>query len=253
MKRIQLLVLVLAAIVFLPSSSFAQSKVPGYMGKRFQIGYKYHFMPGYGKSPRKNADFTTSSDGTFKINTFHEGFMEYVVGRKTSLVASVRFSKAQFDPTGVNFTGSFDGVANEYGQLSYFGGGLGIRFYKKHLAPLSSYFGFNLGFLSMATDKYSFVSEYDGRRVYSATTGSSPYLGFEIGANKILYDHLVLSFNFEGSFVLAFFYNALINEAAGSFDVSDRDNNEQSIRTEAYWRVQQQQFINFSIGIGFLP
>lgn len=253
MKGFKLILLVLMTASFSANTTHGQSKVPGYMGKRFIAGYKFHFMPGWGGSPGKNAEFTQSSENTFKFNTFNEVYMEYVVGRKTSLVGSSRFAKAQFDPTAVDWTGSFSGVSNEYGQMSYAGGGLGIRFYRKHLAPLASYIGVNAGYLAMSTEPYTYFSDFSGVTNIRSTTGGTPYIGFEFGTNKILYDHLVLSFNLEGTFILAFLYNATLDELSTDFSDPDDESNETAIRTEAFWRMQQQQFLNFSIGIGFLP
>lgn len=97
MKRIFVVFIVLFSI---SPNLFSQS-APGYMGRRFNVGYGFSFSPAtFGPNadgiclfPKKNGH----AESGFAFNVFHEGFIEYAFKTRAMICASVKYYKTTFD------------------------------------------------------------------------------------------------------------------------------------------------------------
>lgn len=172
------------------------SQVPGYMGKKLAVGYGFYGNPalsaftlGYGENP---------------LNILHEGFIEYVTGKKFALGFSGRFYKSSYLNTStvdIERTHNID-QREDHPSGSYEIRGSNFMLYGKaflnsYLAPWGKYFVFGLS-LHRYTTSYNpadmkvqveqYISYNNTRRYYfsdfGATTQSYNYVDLLIGRGK---------------------------------------------------------------------
>ncbi len=245
MKTYNLIAVVLLFIIGSVSGLMGQGS-PGYMGKKIGIGYRIHLMPGFGNQPSANQSYTTDEFGSgvakkFKINSYHQGFLEFVIAKNKTLIFEGIFSKSQFRP------GTFDG--NEYkgasgwGQMKSYGGSLGLRWYKKHLAPLSSFLGVNTGWQIVSAESLSYINYNDENILVPGGERGSLVLGIEFGTNRIIADAVILTFSFESNLVLGIMARSYLGIESDDSPLLD----------DAVWRMQTEQIASIGIGIGFMP
>lgn len=131
------------------------AQVPGYMGKRLNMGYGFYINPaftaylyGYGES---------------RFNIQHEGFLEYATGKKFSLGFSAKFCKSSYLNTAEvdlyprNYTGASqqeDKPSGSYSLTCQSFALYGKAFKQNYLAPWGRYFLFGLT-LNRYETKYS--------------------------------------------------------------------------------------------------
>lgn len=131
------------------------AQVPGYMGKRLNMGYGFYINPaftaysyGYGES---------------RFNIQHEGFLEYATGKKFSLGFSAKFCKTSYVNKGevqlypnYNATSSQteDRPSGSYSLTCQSFALYGKSFKQNYLAPWGRYFVFGL-VLNRYEAKYS--------------------------------------------------------------------------------------------------
>ncbi len=251
MKKIVIMAFLHLSIFGIVSSLSAQ-KSPGYMGKKVAFGYRFRFMPGLGGNPSARQDYTldpangTEAPDRFKINTFHEGFIEIVSGNKSTVLLRGVYSKAQFSPyTDGN---SFSGYPIDWASYTAVGGSIGIRKYSKHLAPLSRYIGVSAGWQQVIVDEFITISEYSDVyevNTFPSATGGSLTSAVEVGTNHIYFDKMVINYSFEFKFILGSLFN--FRGVGGKVYFDDQ------MVYSAIKRMQLEQIFSFGIGIGFLP
>ncbi len=247
MKRIVLFAFLLPLLFCVVSNVKAQ-QIPGYMGKRVAIGYRFHLMPGYGNSPSATQSYELDEYGEpiaqqFKINTYHRGFVEFVVARNKSLIFQGLFSKAQFNPWWQESYSQYRYTSKGWGQMTSYGGSLGIRWYKKHLAPLSSFFGVNAGWQITSVED---LVVYDREQIETNIPGDNIgnlIMGFELGTNRVIQDKFILTFTFESNLAVGLLFRQYL----------DIERSPNPFVKDAALRGQLEQLVSVGIGFGFLP
>lgn len=177
----------------LQAAMYAQ--VPGYMGKRFVVGYGFYFSPavagsnGQGNSILGNIvnGSGNSETGTLAFNSLHEGFVEYAVTKKLMLGLSARLYKSTYD-NGSSFDindynyGQYYSSSETHPEGLYHIKGRNYCFYVKsyfgkYLAPWGRYFMFGPS-LNTYTCHYD-PSEMKVRvNEYNTTNGTQYFSNF---------------------------------------------------------------------------
>jgi len=79
----------------------AHSQAPGYMGKRFNIGYGFNVSPAiFGATPKNKTllgDGGSAEYGNLAFNKIHEGFIDFALSRKWMICFSARYYKTAYD------------------------------------------------------------------------------------------------------------------------------------------------------------
>lgn len=151
----------LYTIILLLSASAAFSQTPGYMGKRFVLGY------GLYANPRLSA-----SGGSRGVNLSHEAYLEFAMRKTISVGVSARFYNALYTNTrNVNaldhyssYTGQIDQSPNGFTNIKGRNYALYFKFYKRnYVAPWGKY-------VLLGATLNTFTSSYDPDNMYVTTT-----------------------------------------------------------------------------------
>lgn len=227
---------VISIIVVFSNANFAQA--PGYLGKKFLVGYGLNTSPALYGANHNNKSIAgadgNSETGNLAFNFIHEGYVEYATTEKWSFGLLTRYYKTIFDnPTtmvengkeGLSYTYATrpDGYYNITG-LSY------CLYFKKYkpgyVAPWGKYrmFGpvFNTAIASYDPNVMTLTAQTDwSNNAYGSITqhdtlitnfGSrkQAYKGFNImygfGRSRILYNKVVLDYGCN-MYLLSFFSN----------------------------------------------
>jgi hypothetical protein len=248
--------------------TFAQT--PGYMGKRFSIGYSNYFFPAIiGPNPSG----TTRQD-KLSLNTAHSINIEYTIKPKTNFCFSYQWQHLGVMPnrsypvvTTDSSSGSYNTQYFEYNpapfknmQLKTNSIGIGFKFFGGGiLAPVGKYKKLELLLLfsNLTYPKNAFYisySNYSYAEYTSIGTGSYNFKTFAItytmGRSRVLFDKLVLDYGLRiGALPAGFF--AFINSDEDFF-TDNPIGFERGLKQDTNMRLLRQQLINFHIGIGFL-
>ncbi len=153
---------VIVIFIFSFSLNLFSQKAPGYMGKRFVLGYGFTFSPvTLGTNENGNTLIGHSAGHTNKgwlaFNTFHEGYLEYALKTRIMIGASVKFYKTIFDnystikvnnaviynpTTGTSFYSyALENNPQEYYEITGINYCLYFKFYHdRYVAPWGGYF-----------------------------------------------------------------------------------------------------------------
>lgn len=126
---------------------------PGYLGRRFQVGYGFHFSPallgpnGSGESMLGRGNVI---GGDMAFNSIHEGFLEFAFKNRTSVGFSAKYYKTTYHNGTVASAQYFDPngySSSTYGRPTgiYTINGLNYTLYfkffnKRYVAPWGRYF-----------------------------------------------------------------------------------------------------------------
>lgn len=126
---------------------------PGYMGKRFLIGYGFHFSPavlGSNGSEGSIIGRGNSLGGDPAFNSTHEGFLEFAFKNRTSVGLSCKYYHTSFDNnedlygTTIDKSGSIYavyGIPTGFYHIKGLNYALYFKFYnKRYVAPWGRYF-----------------------------------------------------------------------------------------------------------------
>ena len=260
---------ILFFLFFISGSLLAQ--VPGYLGKRFMLGYSNYFMTAF-KGPGPESA-SPSDEASFTINNVHCLNFEYAVNQHNMICFS-----GQYLRTGIAYdrgihTGFFNlSSSRDYPYLNTYkyGGnfeipalltskniGVGLKTFKRgFIAPTGKYNKFEVIFMfeKVKYDYQNFLKQdfnnSSNKDIRSALgTGEYSYknlsFAYTVGNQRILYDKIVLDYGVRFAYTPA--YNIIIVVA-----------NRQFVGIEDYYRqasqirIFREQLINFHIGIGFL-
>ena len=152
-------------LVFVSSELFSQLG-PGYLGRRFNMGYGFSFSPALFGSNGSESSFLSrgnSTGGDVAFNTLHEGFIEYSFKNRTSVGFSCKYYKTTFD----NY---------QYMEITTYGNG-----YQNIDTEIPS------GFYEIKGLNYSLYFKFFNRR-YVAPWGRYFLIGPSINTAKCFYD-----------------------------------------------------------------
>lgn len=137
--------------VLLSTQAFSQLGA-GYLGKRFVMGYGFHFSPalfGSNGSGESIIGRGNAVGGDLAFNSVHDGFLEFAFKSRTSIGLSVKYYKTTFD----NFTSAYtytnyansvyslDGSPTGFTNISGLNYALYFKFYhRRYVAPWGRYF-----------------------------------------------------------------------------------------------------------------
>lgn len=131
------------------------AQVPGYMGKRLNMGYGFYINPAF--------TAYSSGYGESRFNIQHEGFLEYATGKKFSLGFSAKFCKSSYvNKREVELYPNYNSTASQtedrpsgsYSLTCQSFALYGKAFKENYLAPWGRYFLFGLT-LNRYEAKYS--------------------------------------------------------------------------------------------------
>jgi hypothetical protein len=143
------------------STAYAFSQAPGYMGKRFVLGY------GLYANPR-----LTASGGSRGVNLLHEGYLEFAMKKTISVGVSARFYKAMYTNTRevnaldyyASYSTQLDQSPNGFINIKGRNYALYFKFYKRnYVAPWGKY-------VLLGVTLNTFTSTYDPDNMYVTTT-----------------------------------------------------------------------------------
>lgn len=245
-------------------SVIAAAQVPGYMGKRFSIGYSLNAGPSlWGPSAGNN------EDGELGINLLHSVNLEYGIRNRTNFCASVQFFKTGLSNDATFTAPSYDpqssyseNVQTDYKdpdklpmQLHTTNISLGLKFFKRgFLAPVGKYTKLDLTiFLNNVTyDKNSFY--YDGTTKVTQPIGTGTFkstsfaIGYSLGRQHVYFNCLIVDTGVRFAVVP----NYLLNEAGSQFNDNYNPPVERQFKKVVNERIFGSQLINFHIGLSFL-
>lgn len=259
-------------ILFLVPSLISVGQVPGYMGKRFSVGYSNYFMMA-GIGPTANS---TSAMGDPGLNTTHCVNFEYTIKNRTNFCLSIQKSKTGMDPGDIyvqeyigtnsySYNLKYDVKPYKPMQISSFNIGLGFKFFQSGtLAPIGKYKTLELlmlfnhleykknGFVYYDSYTNQYVSKQIGRGDYNFNTIA---ISYTMGRSRVFFDRLVLDYGLRLGFVPAGVL-AVVN-ADGDFFAETSSNsyytfNERDFRNHTNMRLFRYQIVNIHLGLSFL-
>jgi hypothetical protein len=261
-------------ILLLTLSVGAIAQVPGYMGKRFSIGYSNYFMLS-AIGPTANAD---NADGTVGINTTHCLNLEYAIKRRTNFCFTVQTGKTGMDPGGLlyvtpyNFYNGSSNYTYTYGehpfkpmQIRSVNIGLGFKFFQQGtLAPIGKYKKIEaLWMVNHLTYKSTAFTTYYGSTSQTAALGTGDYVyntiafTYTMGRSRVLFDKMVLDYGIRFGVmpapvlrvVFAGFFYDLPSSSNAYYSSTYYDD---VFKTSVNNRLFRSQLFNFHIGLSFL-
>lgn len=153
------------ALNFIFFGLFISAQAPGYMGKKFTLGYGFYASPAW-----------VGSQGATVINKLHEGFVEGVVAKKIAIGFSARFYNAIYSNTrevevkGLNSYSNYSANRRSPSGQTYIKARNYMaycKFFKNnYLAPWGKY-------RTLGITLNTFVSSYDPDQMYITIDGSS--------------------------------------------------------------------------------
>ena len=268
--------IVLFAIV--GCTCFAQA--PGYMGRKFVIGYSNYFFPA-GIGPTAN---TQEEGQAFSgVNLTHCLNLEYVIKNRTNFCVSIQTLKTGIAPGVLYSSSTYDyNYGNNYSysyeyspkpfvpmQLRTFNVGLGFKFFQSgSLSPIGKYKKLELLLLfsKLTYNNHSFLKQSsdpnnNGQSTPILGPGENNYQTFAItytaGRSRVLFNRLVIDFGLRLGFlpagiVSAYLQNKQANADRYSSSTTSSFDFDKVMRQETNQRLFRQQLINFHIGLGFL-
>jgi len=255
---------------------FAQA--PGYMGRKFVIGYSTYFFPA-GIGPTAN---TQEEGQAFSgVNITHCLNLEYTIKNRTNFCVSIQTLKTGIAPGVLYSSRVYDSggwnsyyYSYEYNpkpfvpmQLRTFNVGLGFKFFQRgSLSPIGKYKKLELLLLfsKLTYDKNSFLQQSDATGFSGPKalgTGENNYQTFAItftaGRSRVLFNRLVIDFGLRLGFlpagiISAYNQNKEKNASSYTTSTSTSFDFDKVMRQETNQRLFRQQLINFHIGLGFL-
>jgi hypothetical protein len=261
-------------ILLLTLSVGAIAQVPGYMGKRFSIGYSNYFMlSAWG--PTANAE---SSEPALGINTTHCLNLEYTIKRRTNFCFSLQTGKTGMDP-GILEKIEYDGlngystVANyTYGtnpyqpmQIRSVNIGFGFKFFQQgSLAPIGKYKKIEaLWMVNHLTYKTTAFTSYYGSSAQTGAIGTGDYvfnniaLTYTMGRSRVLFDKMVLDCGIRLGVLPSPVLNVVFSDilefgSSSSSSYYSPTYYEDVFKTQVNYRLFRSQLFNVHIGLSFL-
>jgi|GEM_PF-6341429 len=255
MKKILFIICLLIPAALLCQNS--SKIIPGYLGKRWVIDYTLNFLPSITLiNPGANSEYNSFRSGSteFHVNTQHKFSVERVVGRKFSVVGTVLFSRSQAD---IDVSSS---SVQDFIQVKSRGYIFTLRQYRKHLAPISKYFDYKIGYYSITPEDFDYsVDDFEnGTTSGTISAGSTGdfYMGFGFGNSRVIADRVIFSLGFEVGLLLGGMFDTFDNSTQFRGIDTDSPNslqNRDALHSSARERVFFESLANFTVRLGFMP
>lgn len=203
------------------------SQVPGYLGKRFSIGYSNYLFPSM-----LNPSFNSTDSYELGLNTTHCINAEYAIRKRTNFCFSVEFFKTGFRSIGTYNYGS------TLKKLESTNVSLGFRFFRPgFIAPVGK--SQKLEFLLLSN------------KIYKETFESKSFaIALTFGRQHVFFNSIIVDTGFRFGVSTNAVFNIIINDvfefnsSAATYDSEQKQNINE--------RLFASQLFNFHIGIGFL-
>ncbi len=258
----------LISITLLFYSFAVAAQVPGYIGKRFSIGYSNYLFPSLFFPSAK-----TTEPFTLGLNTTHCINLNYVIKNRTSFCFEIQTNKTGLSikeiqtyyalSSGNTLLGNViyqtkDKLPMQMNSINF---SIGFKFFNRgFIAPLGKYW--KLEFLLIASKvRYEKNSFYYGAitpdNLIVTPIGLGVYnyksfaVAYTIGRQRIFKDVLIIDTGIRFGLVP----EPIIEEVISSvFDGSSNAvwSMEDQVKSDVKFRLFTQQLISFHIGIGFL-
>ncbi len=251
--------------LFCSLASLAQTTVPGYLGKRFSIGYSNYMSPALFQ-PNANS---TDPDGGVGFNTVHSIDLEYSIKKRTNFCASVQFYKTGLKTKDYYYSVTDPNSSETYESYVIYKSSdhtpimlkttnisLGFKFFRKgFIAPVGKYqrIDFVLMLDKVAYQRNAFYD--DGARVASPIgTGDYDFRSFAfaytLGRQRVIANKIILDAGIRFAICPNYLLNFIKNDVFGDYE--DRLPFETALKSEVNQRLIGAQLINLHIGISFL-
>lgn len=190
----------LLLLAFLPGAG--QSQVPGFMGKKLQVGYNFTCMPLLSFAGEQTESFVG-------LAIRHDLMLSYCIGRRTEIFGMYCYANRKGIGSGGDYTYT-DANSNQVVfipdqkpfayQASYIGGG--FKFYtSRYIAPVGKYFRLHFRHLTfgvkdgLAGKIYEQSSQLTTSTILKSKTNklSAINLGFGMGSHRVINDRLLFN------------------------------------------------------------
>jgi hypothetical protein len=274
MKNIKIQLVLFSFLVSI--TSIAQ--IPGYLGKRFSIGYSNYFFPRF---PAVNSSIGFSDGDKLStehvFNSTHCLDVDYIISPRISMCFSGQFSKMDLMKQGSIFSVERGGLSysvqylpkpNQDMELNTVNFSVGFKFFKQRfLNPFGWYRKLELilmvnkvvmdekGFYYMANSNPQIKQSSPYPLVDGAGRFSSIALAYTIGKQRIFFDKLILDwgirFGINYSYVVS---NLNPLETLFEYENSSikEDTLESELKDQGNARIWGAQFVNAHVGLRFL-
>ena len=274
MKKNLLIIYILFCI-----SNCLQSQTPGFMGKRFAVGYGFYFWPALTNSNGAGKSFLTkgnSESGSFAFNTMHEAFIEYAIKPRFSIGFSAKYYKTTYnnalylsarqtyiDNSGYSNTISIYGKPNGLYTIRAVNYNIyGKLFYSRYIAPWGRYmmFGLNIKTYTCSYDPKEMYLNIDNNyytNIPKTFTDFGPekqkYKKFDflfgLGRTRIIANKIIIDYGFNTNL---FSLLTTLFDAIGEDTFIDRIDNTDYIKRTSSYRVRGANRFNVFLKVGYL-
>ncbi|OFY84012.1 MAG: hypothetical protein A3F72_18500 [Bacteroidetes bacterium RIFCSPLOWO2_12_FULL_35_15] len=246
---------IIVFLILVSSTVFAQ--VPGYMGKRFVIGYENYFFPAFYGPGKNNANPGPSFSPGF--NTTHCLNIDYTVKQRMNVCFSLQHLR-----TGIAYKGDdyaypkeskYSGNFSTPAQLTSNNIGFGFKVFRRgNIAPVGKYQKFEilLFFEKVKYENNNFTTHeqnYYENVPITLGTGEYTYRNFAItyslGKQRIFFNKLVMDYGIRAAITPVVI-------PTGLYTVDNVRDMDDRFKVDSRFRIFRQQLFNFHIGLGFL-
>lgn len=232
-------------IIFILSLTSASAQAPGYLGKRFILGYGANFSPAFTNPNNNNQTIIghlgekgSAETGMMAFNYTHEGFIEYATSAKFMVGFSGKFYKTKYDnglSVGSNYNYNYSADSDVQGYYDISGKSFclyGKLYGSRYVAPWGRYLIFG-PVLNLYNTTYDSNVMYQNAEVYNPNTGAvnfgkisnfgakeQSFTGFNImfgwGRTRIIADRITLDYglNMQLFSVMSLFTDFIIDESS---------------------------------------
>ncbi len=239
-------------------------KAPGYLGKRYSVGYDAYIFPSFFNPNSPDAEPKSSyalRPKGVSLNVQHNIGGQWSFSKKASLIGNIGYVSTNFVP-GYNTIDNFH--FEEYPSMSATSFNLGVRLFTQHYAPLGKYIEFRVGVAQVKADDFTYsIEDLSGSGdtlQYTVDGGSMlrPNVALAFGTSRVIKDVIIISYGLDFNFYSGGFghYSSLLGQAPRSdfrsFEEGNSSTNQESLVKMAGARYAIQCAINLRIGIGIL-
>ena len=248
--------LIITLALLLPLGIFAQS-VPGFMGKRMQVGYEGHMFPSFKNV--NSEELPADGDIPTSLNFQHHFHFDYTLSKKWAISVKPGFISTYAEPADYYSSSSF--TSNIKVSATAFT--LGFKKFRQHFAPLGGYVEYRLSMLQVKAHDFSYPAGTASGNPYPAgtVTGSSAPVysaGFGFGLNRSVFDDqlmLTVGLDFNYAFVSVESARTYFDDSvAEAVELGNGNSlsNQNALLNIAKGRIFIHNLLNFKVGVSYL-